>query len=113
MVMIPLGYEVILPAIPTGWLNLLALALIPTVLSLGCTTRAIQLIGSTPTAIFGALEPVSAVILSITLLGQSITARDILGGLLIIVATTIVIADKSVDKAILHVRKMFPRIYHH
>ncbi|MDE6670550.1 MAG: DMT family transporter [Muribaculaceae bacterium] len=112
VVMIPLGYEVILPAVPTGWINLLALALIPTVLSLACTTRAIQLIGSTSTAIFGALEPVSAVILSITFLGQSITARDILGGFLIIVATTIVVADKSVDKLILHVRKMFPKIHH-
>ncbi len=110
--MIPLGYDVILPAVPTGWLNLLALALIPTVLSLACTTRAIQLIGSTPTAIFGALEPVSAVILSITFLGQTITARDILGGVLIIVATTIVVADKSVDKLILHVRKMFPKLHH-
>ena len=32
----------------SGWLNLMALAIIPTVLSLACTTRAIQLIGSTP-----------------------------------------------------------------
>ncbi len=110
VVMITLGSDVTLPAVPTGWLNLLALAIIPTVISLACTTRAIQLIGSTPTAILGALEPVSAVVLSVTVLGQSITARDILGGLLIVIATTIVIADKSVDKAILHVRKMFPKL---
>ena len=89
----------------------MALAIIPTVLSLACTTRAIQLIGSTPTAILGALEPVSAVILSVTVLGQSITMRDIFGGLLIVLATTIVIGDKSVDRLILHVRKMFPRMH--
>lgn len=110
VVMIALGNDVTLPAAPTCWLNLLALAIIPTVISLACTTRAIQLIGSTPTAILGALEPVSAVILSVTVLGQSITPRDILGGLLIVIATTIVIGDKSVDKAILHVRKMFPKL---
>ena len=86
-----------------------ALAVIPTMISLACTTRAIQLIGSTPTAILGALEPVSAVVLSVTILVQSITPRDIIGGVLIIIATTIVVADNSVDKIILHVRKMFPR----
>ena len=90
-------------------LNLSALAIIPTVLSLACTTRAIQLVGSTPTAILGALEPVSAVILSVTVLGQAITPREILGGVLIVLATTIVIADQSVDRLILHVRKMFPK----
>lgn len=109
VVMVPLGSPLTLPSKSTGWLNLLALAIIPTVISLACTTRAIQLIGSTPTAILGALEPVSAVILSVVVLGQSITQQDILGGFLIIVATTIVIAGNSVDSLILHVRKMFPR----
>lgn len=109
MAMIPFGNELTLPVVATGWLNVIALAMIPTVMSLACTTRAIQLIGSTSTAILGALEPVSAVILSITVLGQSITSREITGGLLIVVATTIVISNNSVDKAILYVRKMFPR----
>ena len=109
LVMIPMGNPLTLPGRPVGWVNLAALAVIPTVLSLTCTTRAIQLIGSTPTAIFGALEPVSAVVLSVTVLGQSITGRDILGGLLIVLATTIIIADKNVDRLLLHVRKFFPR----
>lgn len=109
IVMIPFGNPLTVPARPTGWINLGALAIIPTVLSLACTTRAIQLIGSTPTAIFGALEPVAAVILSVTVLGQNITGKEILGGILVIIATTIVVADRSVDSFILHVRKMFPR----
>ncbi len=110
LAMIPLGNELTMPTKESGWLNLTALAVIPTLLSLTCTTKAIQLIGSTPTAILGALEPVSAVLLSVTVLGQSITPRDIAGGILIIIATTIVIGDKSVDKLILHVRKLFPRM---
>lgn len=107
--LIPCGFELTLPKQNLDWLSLTALAIIPTVLSLACTTRAIQLIGSTPTAIFGALEPVSAVILSVVVLGQSLTTHDLLGGLLIIIATTIVVADNSVDRIILHVRKMFPK----
>ena len=110
--LIPVGFELTMPAVGTGWVGLFALAIIPTVISLSCTTRAIQLIGSTPTAIFGALEPVSAVILSVTVLGQTLTTRDIIGGALIVAATIIVIADKPVDRLILHVRKMFPRSSH-
>lgn len=110
LAMMPLGNELTLPTKESGWLNLTALAVIPTLLSLTCTTKAIQLIGSTPTAILGALEPVSAVLLSVTVLEQSLTPRDIAGGILIIIATTIVIGDKSVDKLILHVRKLFPRM---
>lgn len=112
LVMIPMGHSLTMPPAASGWLNLTALAVIPTVFSLACTTRAIQLIGSTPTAILGALEPVSAVVLSVAVLGQAITMREIAGGLLIVLATTIVIGDKTVDKLILHVRKMFPRIGH-
>ncbi len=107
--LIPFGIDLTMPAGPSGWWSLAALALIPTVLSLACTTRAIQLIGSTPTAIFGALEPVSAVILSVVVLHQPITSREIIGGVLIIIATTIVVADDSVDRLLLHVRKMFPK----
>ena len=106
------GTELTLPVRTSGWYNLVALAIIPTVLSLACTSAAIHLIGSTPTAIFGALEPVTAVILSVVFLGQSISAQEIVGGVLIVIATTIVVASPSVDKFILHVRKMFPKNLH-
>ena len=103
------GTDLKLPLLPSGCYNLLALAIIPTVLSLACTSAAIHIIGSTPTAIFGALEPVTAVFLSVVFLGQPITGMEILGGLLIVTATLTVITGNSVDGAILHVRKMFPR----
>ena len=104
--------EITFPAEHYGWWNLVALAIVPTLISLACTTRAIQLIGSTPTAILGALEPVSAVILSVVVLGQTVTEREIIGGFLIIIANTIVVVNEPVDKAILHVRKMFPKRKH-
>ncbi len=103
------GTELTLPVRASGWYNLVALAIIPTVLSLACTSAAIHIIGSTPTAIFGALEPVTAMVLSVVFLGQPITAQEIAGGLLIVIATTIVVTGNSVDRVILRVRKMFPR----
>lgn len=102
------GGRLTLPPTAVSWVNLSALALIPTVISLLLTTRAIQIIGSTPTAIFGALEPVTAVILSIVILNQTITSGEIIGGILIIAATTLVVVSDPVESVLLRMRKMFP-----
>ena len=93
----------------SDWVNLAALAALPTVVSLGCTTVAIHCIGSTSTAIFGALEPVTAVALSILTLNQTITPRELWGGLLIVIATTMVVCSDRIDPVLLRARKMFPR----
>lgn len=102
-----LGTPLTLPTHSWGWLNLVALALLPSVISLGATTEAIHCIGSTPTAIFGALEPVTAVVLSVLLLGQTMQPHEIIGGVMIIVATTLVIISDPVDKILLRMRRMF------
>lgn len=101
----------ILPAHTWGWFNLGALALVPTIISLGLTTEAIHRIGSTATAIFGALEPLTAVILSVFILGQTMLPREIIGGLLIMIATTLVVASDHIDKTLLRMRKMFPKLH--
>lgn len=98
------------PSRPGAWLNLLGVAFFPTVLSLLFTTRAIQLIGSTPTAIFGAFEPLTAVLLSVVVLHESLTPREMLGGVLILCAATLVIAGDSFSAVLLRVRKMFPSL---
>lgn len=61
------------------WANLLALAVFPTAISFLCTTGAIQYIGSTPTAILGALEPVTAIFFGIAVFGESLTVRESFG----------------------------------
>lgn len=83
------------PATLFAWANLASLALFPTVLSLIFTLKAIAAIGPTATALFGALEPVTAVGLSLLFLGESITAREICGGVLIVGATLLVVAGDS------------------
>lgn len=108
--MLMAGEPLSFPAKPSGWLNVSALALLPTVMSLYCTTAAIHRIGSTPTAIFGALEPVTAVVLSVLVLGQSMNANDIIGGILIVIATTMVVASDPIDNALLRMRKLFPSL---
>lgn len=90
------GERFTLPHTFYQWWNLMALAILPTVLSLLLTLRAIALIGPTPTAIFGALEPVTAVVLSALVLGESLTPGEFAGGFLILAATMLVVlADKA------------------
>ena len=92
------------------WGNLLALAVFPTAISFLCTTSAIQYIGSTPTAILGALEPVTAIFFGITVFGETLTPRECVGLVMIIVAVTIVIAGGSITVHLIRFRKMFPRL---
>lgn len=104
------GVELTVPKVWYHWGNLIGLAVFPTAISFICTTRAIQLIGPMPTAILGALEPASAIFFGVTILGQGITSRDLLGLVLIVAAVTTVIAGSQVTTVLMRVRKMFPRL---
>lgn len=77
------------------WGNLLALGLLPTAISLLTTTIAIQLIGSTPTAILGALEPATAIFFGITVFNETLTIRETCGLVLIIAAVCIVVVARN------------------
>ena len=92
------------------WANLLALAGFPPAISFLCTTGAIQYIGSTPTAILGALEPVTAIFFGIAVFGESLTVRESFGLVMIIVAVTFVIAGGNITSQLVRFRKLFPRL---
>ena len=92
------------------WANLLALAVFPTAISFLCTTGAIQYIGSTPTAILGALEPVTAIFFGIAVFGESLTVRESFGLVMIIVAVTFVIAGGNITSQLVRFRKLFQRL---
>lgn len=99
-----------IPTQLSSWLNLLMLAILPTTVSLVCTTAAIKYISSTPTAILGALEPVTAIFIGITVFEEIISPREWLGLTIIIVAVTLVIAGNSVTSHLIRFRKLFPKI---
>ncbi len=91
------------------WVNVIALAIFPTAISLLCTNSAIQYIGSTPTAILGAFEPVTAVFFGVTVFGEPFTTRIFSGLSLIIVAVIMVIASSTIEQQLLRLRRMWPR----
>ena len=75
------------------WGNLIALAIFPT-----------------PTAILGALEPLTAVFFGVTVFGESLTLRLCCGIILIILAVTLIIAGSNVTSHLVRFRKLFPRL---
>lgn len=85
--------------------NVLALALFPTIISLLMLTVSIHYIGSTPAAILGALEPVTALCCGILVFGEQLTPRLMVGVVLILVAVTLIIAGKPLVQL---ARRRFP-----
>ena len=83
---------------PLLWVNAISLAVFPTVISLVTMTKAIHYIGSTPTAILGALEPVTALFFGVLIFGEQLTPRIILGILMVITAVTLIIGGKTLLK---------------
>lgn len=105
------GRDILLPQAWWLWGNLLALAIFPTAISFLCTTSAIQYIGSTPTAILGALEPVTAVFFGVAVFGETLTPRIVCGILLIIAAVSLIVAGGSITPHLVRFRKLFPRLH--
>lgn len=82
----------------TQWLWGLQLALLPTVGSLFLINIAIKLIGATPTAIMGAIEPLTAVAISCLLFGEAFTLRLAVGIVLILSAVILIILRKNPEQ---------------
>lgn len=81
------------------FLNFFCFALVTTVLSTTALVYAIKYIGSTPTAIMGALEPVVAVMVSVILFQEIVTNQLIWGVLLILMGVILnILSNQKLPK---------------
>mgnify|MGYP004687589555 FL=1 len=78
----------------TAWLFVIGLAIFPTIISLETIGVAIKLIGSTNTAILGALEPLTAIFFGILFFNESLTLRISIGVILILFGVFLIISGK-------------------
>lgn len=97
--LIRMNFGLELQWIPTlsGWGCAVALAVLPTIVSLLLMTVAIRVIGATRTAILGALEPATAVCFGVLLFGEQLTLRLVIGIIVILTAVTIVVTGKRIS----------------
>jgi len=84
-----------MPPSPRAWFFAAWLGLVPTVMSLVFMTLAVHEIGATPTAIMGALEPLTAVAIGVTVFGESLTFRLVIGVILILMSVMVVVLGKN------------------
>ena len=89
------GQPLQLPPTPTAWLWVGWLAIVPAIMALVMMVYAAKYIGSTPTAILGALEPTTAVVIGVAVFGEPFSLRLLLGIVLILAAVTMVVLRKS------------------
>ena len=73
------------------WYNIIALGLFATLISDLTLVYAIQIIGSTITAILGCMEPLTAVIVGVTLFKEKITTTQYIGIVFVFIAVYLVI----------------------
>ena len=87
--------HLMLPPSPRAWFYACWLGLVPTVLSLVLMTVAVHEVGATPTAIMGALEPLTAVAIGVIVFGESLTFRLVIGIVLILSAVLLIVLGKN------------------
>lgn len=104
------GGGLILPGHTQSVVCLVALALLPTVVSFICTTMSVQCIGPTPTAILGALEPVTAVAIGVWAFNEQLGGREWFGIGLIIISVSLVVAGGRITAPLLRFRTLFPSL---
>lgn len=68
-----------------------ALAIFPTIISIETINVAIRLIGSTITAILGALDPLTAVFFGVVVFGEALTINRIIGIILVLTGAMLII----------------------
>lgn len=73
------------------WWSILGLALPATAISNIALVKAIKYVGPTLTSLFGALEPLTAVVIGVSVFGEPFTAASAAGVVLIVAAVTAVV----------------------
>jgi drug/metabolite transporter (DMT)-like permease len=75
---------------PAGWIWLFLTGLMVVCIGNVMTPEAIKRIGPTVTGILGILEPITSLVCSILLLGEPLTKRSLLGGILVLVSAFLI-----------------------
>ena len=93
------GQPLMLPPSPTAWFWVSWLAVVPAIMALVMMVYAAKYLGSTPTAILGALEPMTAVLIGVFVFAEPFSLRLLLGIVLILAAVTMVVLSKAKRQA--------------
>ena len=75
-----------------AWLNLIGLALLPTIVSTATLAIAIRNIGATKASVLGVFEPITAILVGTLMFGEPLTSNIVVGICIAIIAVTFMIS---------------------
>jgi drug/metabolite transporter (DMT)-like permease len=75
----------------TDWLNLVGLALLPTIVSTATLAISTRNIGATKASVLGVFEPITAILVGTLVFGEALTNNIIIGILIAMIAVTFMI----------------------
>ena len=75
-----------------AWMNLIGLAILPTIVSTAMLAVATRNIGATKASVLGVFEPITAILIGSLIFGEQITTNIIVGILISMAAVTFMIA---------------------
>lgn len=81
---------------PLQWVIVLALAIFPSLISLAAMSQAIRLVGSTATAVLGAFEPITSVLIGVFLFHERPELISWIGMVVILLSITTVVAQNRI-----------------
>ncbi|MBQ3191644.1 MAG: EamA family transporter, partial [Bacteroides sp] len=74
-----------------AWLNLIGLALLPTIVSTATLAIATRNIGATKASVLGVFEPITAILVGTLMFGEPLTTNIVVGISIAMVAVTFMI----------------------
>lgn len=75
-----------------AWINLIGLAILPTIVSTATLAIATRNIGATKASVLGVFEPITAILVGTVVFREALTSNIITGILISVVAVTFMIA---------------------
>ncbi len=92
-----------------SWVCILSIAIFPTVVSLIAMAIAIHNVGSTVTAILGALEPVTALLIGVLVFGERLGFSGVVGVLMVLTAVMLLVVAKPLLRVM---RQLWISVHH-
>lgn len=94
----------------TSMINIFLLGIVPTVISCITMVSSVHHIGSTYTAVLGAMEPLTAVCVGIWVFSEPFTPNLAIGIILIIASVTMIILSSAIRKSLGHLSRVFVQL---
>lgn len=94
----PPSVEINFPTSTNGWISVILLAVVATVLPTAMLYSGMKLIGTGKTAVLQTFEPVSSILAGVIFLGEPLTVARVIGAIFVIGAVGSLAASESRDK---------------